>query len=385
MKKGILIVSLLCAALSMAGQSLNAIVKELNQYILYYNANVQGLEAAIHTMARYQGLFQDHLRSQRLLGGEPYEKPKPSPFLDTDVFDIGQDDPAHLYALAIKNGGTLPSSLKTQLNAEAKATWDCSQRIVLLLDSLSDIFSAPPITVTARADALPYRLLYAGAQQLADSKAHRDRLFGLVQDYFVQKSRMSAPLGDYIYSVDPLRQGVAICQSMLTDLGRNDSSHIAADVQRLDSLIAYLDRAELTLLKGIRPIGNSRHFPNKGNFDGFDLYNKYEDILNELGVFSNLGRSMLQYPDAKPYPKGKWHDFQEEGTARFNGHQGLLYTYNEYVLLIGGGKMKLLSEAAGRTKYIYKGWSDGSHTLPLRTQLLWMKETPRFWMTGEGS
>lgn len=55
-----------------------------------------------------------------------------------------------------------------------------------------------------------------------------------------------------------------------------------------------------------------------------------------------------------------------------------MYLYIGYVLLIGGGMVKVLMEGIGKAKYIYRGWSDGKRTLPLRELLLRMRDVPRF-------
>ncbi len=378
MKKVALLLCLLLCMRVVHAQSRNATVLALNNYVRYANANMQALTATMTSLERYDGLFHDYIKSNRQLGGEPYEKPKASPFVDADMFTIGEDDPAHLYAVARKGGANLPSNVKTELNKSAAGLSECSTRIILLIDSMSNTFHGPLITVTDDSTALPYRLLYAARNELRSAKTHRDALFLGLRKHYDKYCPVSAPASDYIHSVTPLTQGVQICQNMLNDFRFNDPDNVAQYVQSLDSLCTHLEAAELTLLKGIAPIGNSKQFPNKGNVNGFDLYNKYEDIVAQLQAFSAIGKHFMKPWPAVKYPSGLCFSFHIECLPRFNGNQGPLYLYNEYVQLIGGGKMKLLSDGAGKARYIYRGWSDGLRTLPQRTLLLWMMDVPRF-------
>jgi hypothetical protein len=382
MKQATLLLCLMLCLFSAQAQNRNNAVKALNQYMLYSDANIQALSASITSLDRYNGLFNSYLRNNRLLGGEPYEAPKRSPFVDEDVFNLGEDDPATLYKLAIKGSAILPATLRTTLNAHLDSIKLCSQNIVKLVDSMSNIFHGPIITVTNHPDSLPYRLLHQSNRQLQLSKKYRDQLFAEINHYYSTTYAISAPSGDYIHSVEPLKKGMELVQNMLNDLFDNDSSNIAQYVYSLDSLYAYLDDAELHLLKGIQPFGNSRFFPNKSYYSGTDLYSKYEDIMGNIRLFAKLGRQFLDAPADKHYPAGKCLTYHQDLSSRFNSVVGLLYYYNEYVLLIGGGKFKVLSDTPKGSKYIYKGWGDESHTLPIRTLLLWMKETPQFQVLG---
>jgi hypothetical protein len=369
---------LLMHAYLASAQTRSTTVTALNNYVLYANADADALTACMTSLERYDGLFRDYVRNGRQLGGEPYEKPKASPFVDTDVFTLGEDDPKHLYALALKGAAVLPTSVSAELNKSMKGLADCSARVVVLIDSMSDAFSGPLITVTTDSTRLPFRLLYAARRELRSAKGHRDGLFLGLRDHYAKACPLVAAPGDYIHSVAPLSAGVAICERMMADFARNEVRFAGANVASLDSLCDYLEGAELRLLKGITPIGNSRQFPNKGNYNGFDLYDKYENILAQLRAFANDGRRFL-----KEAAKGGSMDqtcgaFHSDCIGRFNGNQGLLYFYNEYVLLIGGGKMKLVSDGTGKARYIYRGWSDGKRTLPSRPGLFWVKEIPLF-------
>jgi hypothetical protein len=373
MKKVILLLCILFSLLRLEAQNRNATVKALNNYVLYANAHIHALTATLTSLERYDGLFRDYIRMQRQLGGEPYEKPKASPFVDTDMFTIGEDDPAYLYAAALKGASGLPTNVKTDLNRAMLGMRNCGANIVLLIDSMSNAFHGPILTVTTDSTALPYRLLYAASREFETCKQHRDALQAGLGEYYAKACPLIAPQGDYIQSVKPLTLGVDICQQLLNKIRKGDNGTFLQDLNALDSLRNYLEDAELTLLKGISPIGNSKQFPNKGNFNGFDLYNKYEDIVAQFKAIATIQTPNTAGPNGRllqPY------------LDRFNGNQGLLYLYNEYVQLIGGGKMKLLSSGAGKSKYIYRGWTDGSKTLPLRTLLLGMKDVPVFEVAG---
>jgi hypothetical protein len=378
MKRIVLMLCLLCCVLATCAQNRNATVKALNNYVLFANANNRALTATLTSLERYDGLFHDFLKSHRQLGGEAYEKPKTSPFVDADVFTIGEDDPAHLYAVALKGATSLPAKVKTELNASMKGLSDCSQRVVLMIDSMSNLFHGPLITVTTDSTALPYRLLYAAGRELQTAKTHRDALVMGLQNVYAKSCAVVAPKTDYIQSVVPLTMGLQSCQHILDGIGSDQRIVVMQSMLKLDSLRVQLESRELTLLKGISPIGNSKQFPNKGNFNGFDLYDKYEDILVQFAAFSRIAEKYLEPTDGAEQQAQKSNLHRAECLDRFNGNQGLVYMYNEYVLLIGGGKMKLLSEGAGKARYIYRGWSDGSKTLPLRSLLFGMMDVPMF-------
>ncbi|MEY3442984.1 MAG: hypothetical protein RLZZ519_1265, partial [Bacteroidota bacterium] len=342
--------------------------------------HIHALTATLTSLERYHGLFRDYIRTQRQLGGEPYEKPKASPFKDADMFTMGEDDPAYLYAAAIKGGTNLPTTVKTDLNRAMLGMRNSGEKTMLLIDSMSNAFHGPLITVTTDSAALPYRLLYAASRELKTCKQHRDALNTALREYYAKACPLVAPVGDYIHSVKPLTEGLDISQRLLNNLrNRENPERVYQDLIALDSLAKYLEGAELTLLKGISPIGNSKQFPNKGNFNGFDLYNKYEDIVAQFKALAGAGIArFLAEKDNAAATVELLGPFIE----RYNGNQGFIYLYNEYVQLIGGGKMKLLSSGAGKSKYIYRGWSDGSKTLPLRTLLLGMKDVPVFEVVG---
>lgn len=378
MKKTVFLFAALVCALMLPAQR-NTLVKALNNYVAYANANNTALSNSLTRFERYNGLFGDYLRKDRKLGGEAYEKPRPSAFVDEDVFTMNEDNPDHLYAVAVKGSAALPVAVKTALNASAKSMHDCSRKIVLLTDSMSDVFSGPMISVTRNQDALPYRLLYEISRQLELSKKHRDQLLTDIETYYRKSCVLAAPQADYIHSVDSLKRGVEICQRLMDDLRSNDSTRIGQHVQALDSLCEYLERSEPVALKGIKPIGKSRLFPDVPNHNGFDLYEKHENIVEQLRLFSGIGKSFKKGNAQAKYPSGKCFYYHAECTSRFNSMTGLLYYYNEYVLLIGGGKMKInIIDLSGKSRYVPKGWSDGTRVLPVRTQLSAMKETPRF-------
>jgi len=378
MKKVLLFISFFLYTLSINAQNRNSVVKLLNNYIEYSNANITALSIAINSFERYNGLFNDYLRQNRKLGGEEFEKPKLSPFLDEDIFTMNENNPDFLYSKALKGSASLPYPVKTDFNKTMKSIHDCSQKIVLAMDSMSNIFSGPMISVTNNPEVLPYNLLYEIKHQLQLSKKYRDQLFSSINNYYSKECALNSTNSDYINSVEPLTKGVEICQKILNDLSINDSSHISQYIQSLDSLYRFLDSTELTLLKGIRPLGNSKHFKNKGNYNGLDLYTKYEDIINQFLIFSSLGKKFIHSINNTEFPDNICYNFHKEGASQFNSTQGLLYYYNEYVLLIGGGKMKILADINGGSRYIYRGWGDETHSLPVRTLLFWMKETPRF-------
>jgi hypothetical protein len=358
-------------------QNRNATVKLLNNYIEYSNANTTGLKDVLHTLESYNDLFNGYLRRKEKLGGEEYEKPKASPFVDEAVFTMNQDNPDYLYSIALKESAALPAPLKTELNSAMKSMLGCSQRLVKIMDSMSLLFSNPPISVTNNPEALPYRLLYQAKKELQLSKNYRDQLFSKINDCYTKACPLTAAHNDYIYSVDQLNKGMNLCQNLINDVNKNDSSHIAQYVRQLDSLHSYLERSELILLKGIAPFGSSKQFPNKGYYDGFDLYINYENIVDWIGTFSTYGKNFINNKsDRSVYRTGKCYYFHNKWASSFNATQGLLYTYNQYVLLIGGGKMKLIAEVS--RGYVIKGWGDETHSLPARTLLHWMKETPRF-------
>jgi hypothetical protein len=375
MKKLLMLLSLFSVFQLAKAQNRNALVKTLNHYIEYSNANITALSLSLNTLERYNGLFNDYLRKDRLLGGEPYEKPKASPFVDEEVFTMNEDNPEFLYSISLRESALLPLQLRTELNAHMKQMLECSQQMVVILDSMSNLFSGPMIAVTNNPQVLPYQLLSEAKRQLQLSKSHRDNMQELINTYYVNSCTLTAAKNDYIHSVKPLHHGLALCQSMMNDLNQNDSSRISHYVQSIDSLCEYLDRSEMTLLKGITHFGKSRQFPNESVVNGFDLFAKYEDIVDQLRAFSATGKQFLNPARDSKFPAGKCFHFHNECATRFNSTLGLLYYYNEYVLLIGGGKMKMLAEGIG---IIYKGWGDESHSLPVRTQLLGMKETPAF-------
>ncbi len=380
MKKVILLLCILFCLLRLEAQNRNATVKALNNYVLYANAHIHALTATLTSLERYDGLFRDYIRMQRQLGGEPYEKPKASPFVDTDMFTMGEDDPTYLYNAALKGATILPSNVRTDLNRALLGMRNSGTYIVLLIDSMSNAFHGPMLTVTTDSTALPYRLLHAASREFETCKQHRDALKTGVTAYYAKACPLVAPQGDYIQSVKPLTRGVELTERILNNLRKADNSTFYPDLLALDSLGKYLESAELTLLKGITPIGNSKQFPNKGTFNGFDLYNKYEDIVAQFKAFSGAGiaRMLAENPRPMEDRKALFQPYLDS----FNGNQGLLYLYNEYVQLIGGGKMKLLSSGAGKSKYIYRGWTDGSKTLPLRTLLLGMKDVPVYEVGG---
>lgn len=382
MKKVALLLCLVACMCMAQAQSRNATVLALNNYVRYANANMQALTATITSLERYNGLFADYIKSGRQLGGEPYEKPKASPFLDADMFTIGDDDPAHLYAVARKGAASLPASVKTDLNKSAAAMSDCSKRIILLIDSMSNVFHGPLITVTRDSTALPYRLLYGARRELKSAKTHRDALFQGLRSHYAKSCPLTAPAADYIQSVVPLTRGMEICQNMLDNFDVDKPSKLCEFGDSLSTICSYLKASESTLLKGITPIGKSQMFPNKGNIHGFDLYFKYEAFVGRLSsIPSVLSPNCEAENDQYPSKSGNYPSFMEL-LLGFNGNQGPLYLYNEYVLLIGGGKMKLVSEGTGKASYIYRGWSDGSRTLPQRSLLLWMMDVPRFEVSG---
>ncbi len=378
MKKVLFFLCIFLYQLSASAQSRNAVVKTLNNYIAYSNANITALSNSINTFERYNGLFNDYLRNSRKLGGEPYEKPKLSPFLDKDVFTMNEDNPDYLYSFALKGSSSLPVEVKTDLNKAMKSMHDCSQKIVLLMDSMSNIFSGPLISVTKNPEISPYNLLYTIKSELLLSKNYRDQLFSSINNYYSKACALNSTKTDYIRSVEPLSKGVAVCQNMLNSFSMNDSIRIPQYIRSLDSLILYLESSELILLKGIKPYGSSKLFPNKNNYNGFDLYTKFEDLVIQFQFFSKLGKKFMNDSEGSKSPQFKCYDFHKVGSAKFNSMMGLLYHYNEYVLLIGGGKMKILAENLSSSRYIYKGWGDETHSLPSRTLLFWMKETPRF-------
>lgn len=379
MKKALLLLGMLLCLLRLQAQNRNATVKALNNYVLFANAHVHALTATLTSLERYNGLFRDYIRTQRQLGGEPYEKPKASPFVDTDMFTLGQDDPAYLYTAALKGATNLPTDVKTELNRAMLGMRNCGTQIVLLIDSMSNSFHGPMITVTSDSTALPYRLLYAASREFDVCKQHRDALKAGLSNHYNKACPLIAPNGDYIHSVKPLTEGLDISQRLLNNFRNMDNSDVWQDLVALDSLAKYLESAELTLLKGISPIGNSKQFPNKGNFNGFDLYNKYEDIVAQFKALSGAGIArFLAEKDNAAATVELLGPFME----RYNGNQGFIYLYNEYVQLIGGGKIKLISDGGGRSKYIYRGWSNGSKTLPVRTLLLGMKDVPVFEVFG---
>lgn len=379
MKKVIpLLLGLLLGAIALQGQSRASTVKALNNYSLAVNAHMHALTACITSLERYDGLFHDFIRTNRQLGGEPYEKPKPSPFRDEDMFDMGQDDPAYLTSTAIKGASVLPTDLRTSLNRSLQGISNCGKSIVTRIDSMSDAFHGPLLTVTTDSTVLPYRLLYAARRELRTCKQHRDDLLTSIQAFAEKNLVLNAPSGDYIHSEAILRSGIHLCQQLLDHLRSENVPAIHRNSKTLDSLSNHLDLAELQLLKGITPIGNSKQFPNKGKFDGFDLYNKYEDIVIQFRAFLNLSKQL----DAAQATEADIPNFcsrlHSESLARFNGIAGLITLYNEYALLIGGGKMKILMNDVGRTKYVLRGWTDGTKTLPLRPLLLWPWDVPTF-------
>ncbi len=382
MKKTFLLFStVLFVVLYANGQNRNATVKILNNYIEYSNANITALKAVEHTLGSYNSLFNGYLRKDRKLGGEEYEKPKPSPFFDEDVFTINEDNPDYLYAVALKESAALPVAVRTELNNSMKAMHLCSQKLVKILDSMSNIFSGPLITVTDNEAVLPYNLLAEGKRQLQESGRQRDILFTTLVNYYHKACPLNYSSTDYIRSVNELKKGMVLCQNMLDDLSRNDSTRLTEYGVQLDSLCQVLDKNELALLKGIKPYGDSKHFPNKGYYHGMDLYSRYENLLDQFYLFAGYPRKFREQKGSVKSASGKCHYFYKQWLAQFNAPLGPVYCYNEYVLLIGGGKMKILSQDVSRTRYIYRGWGDENNSLPLRPLLSWMKETPRFEIT----
>ncbi len=381
MKKALLLLCMLLCLLRLQAQNRNATVKALNNYVLFANAHVHALTATLTSLERYDGLFRDYIRTQRQLGGEPYEKPKASPFVDTDMFTLGEDDPAYLYTAALKGATNLPTNVKSELNRAMLGMCNSGTQIMLLIDSMSNSFHGPMITVTTDSTALPYRLLYAASRELEVCKMHRDALKTSLSNHYNKACPLIAPTGDYIHSVKPLTEGLDISQRLLNNIRNMENPRVWQDLMALDSLAKYLESAELTLLKGISPIGNSKQFPNKGNFNGFDLYNKYEDIVAQFKALSGAGIARLLAEKESP-TTASTAQLLGPFIESYNGNQGFIYLYNEYVQLIGGGKIKLISDGGGRSKYIYRGWSNGSKTLPVRTLLLGMKDVPVFEVVG---
>jgi hypothetical protein len=374
MKKMFLFMVCCAAACFAHAQNRNATVTALNNYVLYVNANNTALSLTLTSLDRYNGLFNDYVRLNRELGGEPYEKPKASPFVDADVFTMNQDDPETLYKNALKGSAALPAAVKDPLNKNMLEMRDCSRKIVLLIDSMSNLFSAKPIAVTKNPAVLPFRLLAEAGRQLERSKKLRNELLNGVSAHYNTACKISASKGDYIFSADSLRRGLYFCQYMMDQLRENRTTVLADVVAEIDSLCARYDRQELVMLKGIKPYGDSKHFPNKSNYNGFDLYAKYEDIIDQFRLISAIGKKFLN-DKSDLAPAAKFAKYHEECVSRFNSTLGLLYYYNEYMLLIGGGKMKIKMDNG---RYVYKGWGDESHSLPVRTQLFGMKETPRY-------
>lgn len=373
MKQLFLVSLVFVCSLSMQAQNRDATVKALNNYIAYSNSNIKALKAAEQTLESYNGLFNDYLRKDRKLGGEEYEKPKPSPFIDEDVFTLKKDDPNYLYSVATTGSAVLPVSIKTELNTTLKSLKACSDKIVLILDSMSNIFSGPLISVTKNESVLPYNLLAEGRRQLQLSKKYRDQLFASVTGYYNKNCTLPTADTDYMRSVKPLRKGMELCQSMMNDLSKNDSSRIPQFAKSLDSLHSYLDRSELILLKGIPPMGRSRHYPS-GNINGSDLYLLYEEYLDLLKVFADYAKDFSDPSDKRKFPHGKCFAFHTKCREQFNSFSGILDTYNEYALLIGGGKREIESELGT----LMRGWGDESHSLVVKPLLSWMKETPLF-------
>lgn len=366
------------AVISAHAQNRNATVTALNNYVLYVNANNTALSLTLTSLDRYNGLFNDYVRLNRELGGEAYEKPKASPFVDADVFTMNDDDPETLYKKALKGSAALPPAVHDPLNITMQQLRDCSRKIVLLIDSMSNLFSAKPIAVTKNPAVLPFRLLAEATRQLDRSRQLRNDLLEGIAGHYNKACRITAANGDYIFSADSLRRGLYYCQFMMNQL-RENNTHLLADItSEIDSLCARLERQELVLLKGIKPYGDSKHFPNKSNYNGFDLYAKYEDIIQQFRLVSALGKKVLA-DKSDLTPAAKCAKYHAECVSRFNSTLGVLYYYNEYMLLIGGGKMKIKMDNG---RYVYKGWGDESHRLPVRTQLYGMKETPRFAITG---
>jgi hypothetical protein len=354
-------------------QNRNATVKVLNNYVLYNNANITALIPLVQSLERYNDLFNSCLRRGRPLGGEKYERPKESPFVDINLFTVGEDDPETLYKKALKESTVLPVVVKKDLNTAMSALHISSQRLVQLVDSMSNLFSGPLIVVTKEENNLPYRLLKDASNQLKWSKKYRDQLWSTLNEYYIQNGKLNTVAGDYIRSVDQLNKGMAICQRMMNDLSKNESKNLSFCVKELDSLYSYLEASELILLKGIKPVGNSKHFPNRSYYYGFDLYNKYEEVISGFNVFSIYGKRFVNKMDHNSADITKCQSFHAELANYFNSY-GLSYYYNEYVLLIGGGKMKVESEVGT----LWKGWTDGKTTLPMRTLLFWAKEIPLF-------
>lgn len=362
------------AAFSATAQNRNATVTALNNYVLYVNANNTALSLTLRSLDRYNGLFNDYVRLNRQLGGEAYEKPKASPFVDADVFTMNEDDPESLYKKALKGSAALPAAVKNPLNKMMLEMRDCSRKVVLLIDSMSNLFSAKPITVTKNPAVLPFRLLAEAGRQLERSKQLRDELLSGISSHYIKSCAITAAKGDYIFSTDSLRTGLILCEVMMDEIRNENTGTVAILTKGIDSLCARLERQELTLLKGIKPYGNSKHYPSKSNYNGFDLYAKYEDIIQQFRLISDLGKKMLA-DKSDLAPAAKCAKYHAECVSRFNSTLGVIYYYNEYMLLIGGGKMKIKMESG---RYIYKGWGDESHRLPVRTPLYGMKETPRY-------
>jgi hypothetical protein len=354
-------------------QNRNLTVKSLNNYVLYSNANISALWPLQRSLERYNDLFNEYLSKNSQLGGEKYEKPKPSPFIDEDVFTLKTDDPETLYFIAMKESANLPASARTDFNNSMKEMRASGKKLEELLVSLSDIFSGPLIQVTKNEAMPPYSLLAEAKKQLQLSKTYRDKLFKSLTVYYKTNCSLNASSTDYIRSVEELSKGMQLCQNMMSDLSKNDPSKIPSYVKSLDSLYIVLERSELTLLKGVKPFGNSKHFPNPNYFNGFDLYTRYENIINWFQVYAGYGKRFINISEDVKIPNGKCYYYHSEWSSTFNSN-GLLDEFNEYVLLIGGGKMKIESEVGT----LWKGWGDEKNSLLLRNRLFWMKETPGF-------
>ncbi len=358
-------------------QNRNTTVTILNNYAEYNNANIDAFHSLLSHFDNYNSIFNGYVKRKEKLGGEKYSK-EPNPFLDADMFYLHEDDPGYLYSKTLKESAALPPAVRTDLNNSMKAVQKCSERILVIYDSLSLIFSGNMIDVEKDSTKLPYRLLFDAKRQLTISKQHRDELFFKLNLYYEKLCPLTVASTDYLNSVKPLKKGMSICQKIMTDLSRNDSSQLAKHIHSLDSLTTYLDHSELSLLKGIRPLGNSKMFPNKNVSNGFDLYSKYENINDAFKNFAKRNRRfLLQFNQTQKSNSWKYFVFHEDLSSYFNSN-GLLQYFNEYCILIGGGKLAVDADLISSYKRIYKGWGDGKDALPQRYLLLWFKETPQY-------
>ena len=349
MKKILVCLLFLPVSLNMDAQNTrNAAVAALNLYVDYCNETIHGLWSVTAELRGFNQSLDYHRQ-------HPESKIYLS-FQKEDVFHNAsyyERIPDEVYKDCLTRSKLLGLPTQTRLNEKLTAVKNTITRLETELDSVFQYTEQKKFVQDTGFENI-YNLLFSIENTFRQYRQAKNDLVAAVQEVYEKayKPTAASPQQKIIQATARFTRGLQVCKKLLDETADNNTTHLAAYVSQLDSLIADLKASQAKNLEGLYRFGRN---------NGLDPDWRYERVTDNLESIRKHAQSLLGKSESyrsggyyQPFPLSFYY-YNENLLNKYNRYGlGVVRDFNEFIELSNG---KAIQQTAGIDDYYIKNGS----------------------------